>query len=371
MTGEHRGNTEKVRKQLQALACSPELFLRDIDPGRNAAILSPMSEDSYRRSSFLDSRLVRDGERDIVVPVDALIRILEETADSERHSNYIFHVGHCGSTLLSRLLGELDQFHALREPAVLMGLSRSFRALDESGFEMTRERWKTLFDLAVALLSRTWRADQTALVKATSHAGNLIPGLMNQTGREKALFLYTDIETYLVTMLRSHTRNENRLYAKEFRIREFASLAPSRSRDIDDYPDDRIAALTWLLHTREIDLACADPELASRVLVMSFEDYLADPPRHLSRVCQFMGVAVEDEALQALLFGPTATSHAKLPDADFDAAKRTSELDVARKKSSQEIDAGLAWAQEVCDEEPAFGGLIARYRCPRALPTQR
>jgi len=371
MTGENRGNSEKLRTQLQALARGPELFLRDIDPGRNAAILSPMSEDSYRRSSFLGSRLTRDGERDFVVPVDALIQILSETGRPEGHINYIFHVGHCGSTLLSRLLGELDEFHALREPAVLMGLSRSYRALGESGFDMTRERWQMLYDLAVALLSRTWRPDQTALVKATSHAGNLIPMLMNQTGKEKALFLYTDLETYLVTMLRSHTRNENRLYAKEFRIREFMSLAPSRSGDFDDYPDAHIAAMTWLLHAREFDLACADTDTASRVLVMSFEEYLADPPKHLGRICQFMDAPIGADVLQDLLYGPAATSHAKLPDSDFDATKRKSELDVARKKSSQEIDAGMTWARQVCSEEPAFAGLIERYQCPRALSGPR
>jgi hypothetical protein len=361
MTGENTGNSKKVGRQLESLAYSPELFLRDIDPGRNAAILSSMSEDSYKRSSFLDNRVVRKGERDIVVPVDALIRILEDSDQPRGTIDYIFHIGHCGSTLIARLLGELDEFHALREPAVLMGLSRSYRALGEPGFDMTRDRWFELRDLALALLSRTWRPGQTALVKATSHVGNLIPQLMSFTGQERALFLYLDLRTYLVTMLRSHTRNENRLYARNFRIREFAALAPSRSAEFDDYPDACIAALTWLLHARELAVATEDTDVELRSFSMSFDEFLADPPHQLGRICRFMGLTVDEDTLEQLATGPTASSHAKIPDLNFDAEKRAFELAVAREKFSNEIDTGLMWATQLCSEEPAFAGLIERF----------
>lgn len=366
MTGENGGKSRKIARQLEALAYSPELFLRDVDPARKAAILSPMSEDSYKRSSFLDDRIVRDGEKDIVVPVDALIRILEDSKQPPGDIHYIFHVGHCGSTLIARLLGELDEFHALREPAVLMGLSRSYRALGETGFDMTRERWFELRDLALALLSRTWRPGQTALVKTTSHAGNLIPQLMGYTGRERALFLYVDLETYLVTMLRSHTRNENRLYAKDFRIREFAELAPTRSAVFEDYPDACIAALTWLLHTREFAVATEDSDLALRSLSMNFDEYLANPQFQLGRICRFMGSAADENTLEHLSTGPISSRNAKLPDLSFDAEKRACKLAAARIKFADDIDAGLSWAAQVCTEETAFNGLIERFGRPMA-----
>ena len=360
------GSSEKVRRQLEGLAYCPELFLRDIDPKRNAAILSPMSADSYRRSSFLDNRLVRVGERDIVVPSDALIRLLEKSGLPAGTIHYIFHVGHCGSTLISRLLGELDDFHALREPAVLMGLSRSYSALDEPGFEITRERWAELRDFALTLLARTWQPGQTVLLKATSHAGNLIPQLMSHTRKERAMFLYLDLETYLVTMLRSHTRRENRHYARDFRIREFADLAPSRSAKFQDYSDARIAALTWLLHTREIANATRDPDIEARILLMTFDEFLATPKRQLDRVCRFMGATVDERRLENLLAGPTARSHSKLPDSNFDSEKRTRELAAVRQEFSNEIDAGLVWAAQVCSEDEPFAGLIDRFSCSTA-----
>lgn len=342
---------------LRMLAESPELFLRDIDPGRGAAILSPMSEDSYRDSTFLDNRSVRAGERDIVVPVDALIAILADSDTPAPPIRYIFHIGHCGSTLIARLLGELDQFLSLREPPVLMGLSRSYRVLGSPEFGLDRERWQALFELAVILLSRTWHPEQRALVKTTSHAGNLIPQLMTRTGDERALFLYLDLETYLATMLRSHTRQENRLYARDFRVREFAGLATAQSADFDDYSDAQIAALTWLLHMREFALALDQTEIRERSVALTFDEYLASPQQQLGRICEFLGTRVSTERLATLLTGPAATTHAKQPDARFDASERARQLDVGRSKSAAEIETGRLWAAEVCGNEPAFAGL--------------
>ena len=38
------------------------------------------------------------------------------TDDMRSDARWIFHIGHVGSTLVSRLLGELDEVLAIREP---------------------------------------------------------------------------------------------------------------------------------------------------------------------------------------------------------------------------------------------------------------
>ena len=77
-----------------------------------------------------------------------LIAILADSDTQAPPTRYIFHIGHCGSTLIARLLGELEQFLSLREPPVLMGLSRSCRVLDSPEFGLDRDRWQALFELA-------------------------------------------------------------------------------------------------------------------------------------------------------------------------------------------------------------------------------
>ena len=356
-----QGPPGERRVKLANMIGSPALFLRDVDPIRDKAVLSPMSEASYRASSFLDNRLVRAGGRDMVVGTDALIRVVGESGLEASPIHYIFHVGHCGSTLIARLMGELEHFFALRAPVVLMGLARSYRALGESGFPISRERWSELRDLALTLLSRTWRPDQSALVKPSSHAANLIPELMSFTGKERALLLYVDLETYMATMIRPHLLQETQLYARDFRLKEFRRLTSETDLAAEDLSDARLIAMSWLLQTRELAVAAQDPLFSSRTTQLSFDDYLRDPSVHLGAICEFMGYPTRPDVIEELVSGETAHAYAKAPQLEYDVRRRTNGLDKARRKFETEIADALDWAGRVCDASPVFEGLIDRF----------
>jgi hypothetical protein len=360
---------EPLRSKLRAIAHSPELFLRDLAPLEDSAVLSPMSEASYRASSFLDNRLVRAGDRDFGIPIPVLRRLLDAQGARPRPIHWLFHVGHCGSTLISRLLGEIDGLFVLREPAVVMGLTRSGRRLDEPGFPITRERWEMLKDLALTLLGRTWRATDTALVKATSDAVNLAPILLDAHAEARALLLYVDLETFLATMLRQHTRRELRLFAREFRIADFHRLARTAPADVEAYPAGRLAAVAWLLHVRQMARLLDDPALAPRTLALSFDDYLGAPAASLLGMAEFLGYPQTSEAVDSLLTDDAASAYAKDPARPYDAARRADELAATRAAHRAEIEDALAWVDGLAGTIPAFAGLPARFsgaREPRA-----
>ena len=86
---------------------------------------------------------------------------------------WIFHIGHCGSTLLSRLLPAIAPLLPVREPAVLRTLAESRRASGNPRGRGDDERSR-LFELMVSLVARSYRPDQTALIKAASDCNNLI-----------------------------------------------------------------------------------------------------------------------------------------------------------------------------------------------------
>ena len=85
--------------------------------------LIAMDRDSYRAASFLDDRMLQQ-------PVDAQMLPWPEVEDAvagelRTDARWIFHIGHVGSTLISRLLGELDGVSAVREPRLLRDLALS------------------------------------------------------------------------------------------------------------------------------------------------------------------------------------------------------------------------------------------------------
>src|SRR5438876_2819871 len=152
-------------------APSPQEIARDacwlaqaLDPAAGMVRLIAMNREAYRAASFLDDRLLQQ-------PIDAQIVPWPDVENAMmgalRHdARWIFHIGHVGSTLVSRLLGELDGVLAIREPRLLRDLALSPPEV--------RERYVAPVP---KLMSRTFAAEQIACVKATSFASELGPEL--------------------------------------------------------------------------------------------------------------------------------------------------------------------------------------------------
>ncbi|HET8535032.1 MAG TPA: hypothetical protein VFL74_05730, partial [Sphingomicrobium sp.] len=66
-----------------------------------------MSRDSYRSASFLDDRMLQEQHFAGIVPWKSVADAIP--ADARRDARWIFHIGHVGSTLVARLLGEIDR----------------------------------------------------------------------------------------------------------------------------------------------------------------------------------------------------------------------------------------------------------------------
>src|SRR5437764_4442575 len=157
-----------------------------LDPTAGMVRLIALDREADRAASFLDDRLLQ-------TTVDAQIvawpQVEEAMADELRSdARWIFHIGHVGSTLLSRLLGELQGVLAIREPRLLRDLALSPPEV--------RERY---LRPVPKLLSRTFAADEIACVKATSFASEIAPQLVPPG--ERALFMCATPRNYIGSIL--------------------------------------------------------------------------------------------------------------------------------------------------------------------------
>src|SRR5688572_2824855 len=99
------------------LRASPELLPFDIDPATDRVELRALQPIDYEKASFLDRRLAQ-----AVAASVPFQELAAEAADLPRACDFIFHIGHAGSTLLSRLLGQHPTIFSLREPQALRTL---------------------------------------------------------------------------------------------------------------------------------------------------------------------------------------------------------------------------------------------------------
>ena len=92
-----------------------------VDPGAGLLRLVEMTPTDYRDASFLDDRMFVKQRASHLLKWDKVAEALP--ANARRDARWILHIGHVGSTLIARLLGELDGVLAVREPRALRDLT--------------------------------------------------------------------------------------------------------------------------------------------------------------------------------------------------------------------------------------------------------
>ena len=107
---------------LEAVARDPRYLLAQLDPVAGLAQCLEVDERVYRDSIFMDQRLKASRPRAHVLELWSTVTALEPLLEP-RPCHYLFHVGHCGSTMLSRAAEQLPGVLCLREPPPLMWFS--------------------------------------------------------------------------------------------------------------------------------------------------------------------------------------------------------------------------------------------------------
>src|SRR5690349_2144067 len=109
-------------------ALTPDDIARDarwlaqaLDPAAGVVRLIEMDRKAYRQASFLDDRMLQVPVNAQLVPWPVVARAAASITRPD--ARWIFHIGHVGSTLVARLLGELPEVLAVREPRFLRDLA--------------------------------------------------------------------------------------------------------------------------------------------------------------------------------------------------------------------------------------------------------
>jgi len=313
-----------------------------LDPAEGMVRLIAMDRESYRAASFLDDRILQ-------IPVDAQIvswTLVEEAITDALRSDarWIFHIGHVGSTLVSRLLGEIDGVLGIREPRLLRDL-----ALTPAD---VRSRY---ISPAPRLMSRTFADAEVACVKATSFASEIAPELVPPG--ERALFMYASPDNYVASIL-----------AGENSIQELRLLAGRRSQRLNargiylpTQNDAGLAAAAWAAETTALE-AAIDAMPDRQVAWADFDAMLGDMTAELARIAGFFGFDTKDGEIPSIASGPMMNRYSKAPEYDYSPTVRRELIGDATERHRRDIDAGLAMLRSAAEKSPLLARALARAR---------
>lgn len=330
------------RAQLGTLFETPALFPFQIDLAHGATLLASVNEGFYRHNIFLDARANLAEAPRAWTSMHALLNQREQSSADTRPITFIFHVGHCGSTLLSRLLADHPNCLPLREPLVLRMLAGARRRLDSPASWLANADWQTLLEMSLQLFGRTFTPHQRALLKATSNCNNLIlPTLQACTGHN-AIWLYVDLESYLASMLRPQARSGIADFSDE-RILDLHAAAPDATSALHELTEPRLAAMNWCA-----SMLCAceaqKSSYTERLVWCNFQQLLDAPAEQLARLDELIGVHRDlSRALSRRYFN----EYSKDPRLPYSPQLRAEELARSRQVFRSEIDDGLRWAERL------------------------
>ena len=312
-----------------------------LDPAAGVVRLVAMDREAYREASFLDDRMLQQ-------PVDAQNiewPAIEDAMSDElrQDARWIFHIGHVGSTLVSRLLGELENVLSIREPRLLRDLAMCSPEIRE-GYA----------GLVPKLMSRSFGKGEYACVKATSFVSEIANELV-PIG-ERALLMFATPRNYIASIL-----------AGENSVKEMHMLAASKAQRLSSrvsalwaaHDDAQLAAIAWACEMTSLE-AAADAMTDRLIDWADFDFMLAQMSSELGRVAEFFGFTADEARIEAVARGPLMGRYSKHLGYEYSPQLRNDLISDAGSHFRGEIDGALAMLHSAAEKSPLLARAMNR-----------
>lgn len=332
------------------ILADPEYLPFRLDPVERRVLFVRIDGEARRQAAFLDDRLLAANTQGAWLSLDAL----PPPATVMPPLHFIFHIGHCGSTLLSRLLQEWPRVQSLREPLPLRTLSEARQQFgrDHAGFSTTQ--WQPLLHTLLALWARPLPGIDVATIKATSSCNGLIEPLLATSPASHALLLDMPLEPYLATLFKSPDSVRDAASAAPERLAFLCDAVRSERTPLDALSLPQLCAMGWLAEQLRFS-ALADGPQASRVLRVRFDALLQDPESTLQRIADQLGWTAG--GVQAAMASSAWGRYSKAQDHAYGSEDRTHDLDESRRRHAPRIREGLDYAAVLQRRHSLLAGL--------------
>lgn len=271
-----------------------------------------------------------------------------------RSPNFIFMTDYCCSTLLVNALRELNSAHIVSEPHTFASLANARRwveSVPDSGEALLR--WRRSLQLALTLTARTYAPGVPVVVKEWPLVCNIFTDLLAGRTASRALFLYSDLDQYLASMLKDSGRRRlirHRVKTVFIEVDQHPYFTGIVRHELSDA---QAGALQWLLQVYGIERTSKDAK--GGVKALNCAELLRHPAEALLAVANHLGVPATDEGVAFVVSNGAFTYYSKGPPdsaRSYSADERSRQVQFALRRHAEEIREGLAWAEAILQKHP-------------------
>ncbi|HEY5782154.1 MAG TPA: hypothetical protein VIT66_09880 [Lysobacter sp.] len=318
------------------------------DAAQDRAWVLHFGPEDYRRASFLDQRALHHREIAGWTVSRAELDAALDSAPARGRPHWLFHIGHCGSTLVSRLMDLVPGVLGVREPLPLLTLASARN-------DAATQSW---CGTVLHLLARGFDDTRAVIVKPTSLVATMAGELLHGSG--KGCLLWVDLQTWLATMLREKGLTDTVFDSEDLRLAGSGLVGSGLDRA--PLPDGSRLSRAWLAEQLRWQRLMADPALSPRLMDLDFASLLADPAAVSARLAAHYGLEVPADWARRIEDSGLLTRYAKDDAQQFDAQTRERELTAAADRHASAIAEGLRWAEAAIDQLdlPSLAGRLRR-----------
>lgn len=322
----------------------PERFATDAgllphmaDLANDRILIAQLGEGDYRSASFLDQRLLTDRIGREWVPWTTL----PDLGSAAPHPHFIFHIGHVGSTLVSRLIAEIADVLPLREPMLLRTLAQVAERIERPESLWSPALYRERLRQVGGWLGRSFRPGQQPIVKASSVITAIADDLTANGGR--ALFLHVPLPRYIETILAGDASTKETLAQAPARMARLAALFPDLPFALWQLPPVTRIAMSWLCEMASAQRTL--PPTNPRYEWADFETLLGDPASALAVQAGHFGLSVDARRIDMALAGPIMRQYSKAPEHGYSPDLRRQLQAEAAARHAPAISDAIDWVE--------------------------
>lgn len=325
----------------EQLLSDPNYLLFDLQLPQQKALWVRVNPGLLKEASFLDQRVLPKVEARVRTPLDWL-KHQDSITVGQRRLRWIFHCGHVGSTLLSRLL-DSEQTRVLREPQVLRKLATSRLEASTSQAPWTPDQWWHSWAApSLDLLSRHEDEEQGVLIKATSSTAHLMSDILQRRQQDLSIALAMPLDLYLAAMSLSPAAQQDIQGFAAGRLQQISSWLQRPVPLPGELNLHQIMAVSWLVSLWP--MAQAIENHPDRCRWLGFEKLMTDTKQ-----------AAHDAAKQLdwpepVAIAPLMNTYAKAPGQQYNSQRRWEQISAARVQLKSISEDLLAWLHDLMQE---------------------
>lgn len=331
-----------------AIAAAREFswFLYDLDVGANALVFVRTDRNEIAQQTFLDPRWKPRSAETLHVPVEALLEELEPR-DAPAPLNFIWHSAFCCSTLIAKILDRPGRNLSLLEPMVLVSLADAYRGGAFESGALPRD----LVGAVIKLLGKPDEPHSQVTVKP-SNLANLLARDASGYARGKALFLYSDLPSFIVSIAKGGAQYRDFAQTVFEKVSgDLGERPPWSSTELRAMSPLKVASLAWHLQIAEMRRSWTAFG-GGRAVSLNCDAFLKEPMETLTKLDGFFELGLGAEHMRAVTEGPALARHAKSPDQPFSPQMRADEDREIRLRLGSNLDRVVEWSYRMCPATP-------------------